>query len=85
MTATGVAMTCKITRLTLDELDLGHVAEILNDVFPHYSLCDCARMAAEFAPETGCVCSLCAPGTYPACVRRERGAAPSPGPAMSTG
>lgn len=64
-------MTCRCVCLNLDELDLAHVAKILNDVFPHFSLCECARMVAELAPETGCVCSLCAPGTYPGCVRPE--------------
>lgn len=52
----------------LEALDLRDVARILNSVFPHYSLCACARMAAAFAPGEGCVCSLCPPGTYPDCV-----------------
>lgn len=66
-------MTSKTARLNLDELDLGEVAEILNGVFPRFSLCECARMVADLAPETGCVCSLCAPGTYPGCVQPETG------------
>lgn len=56
--------------LPIDELDLKDVALILNQVFPRYSLCDCARMAAMFAPEVGCVCTLCGPGTYPNCMRQ---------------
>lgn len=52
----------------LKPLDLRQVANILNAVFPHYSLCDCARMAADFAPHERSRCSLCPPGTYPACV-----------------
>lgn len=64
-------MTRKSLQMDLDELDLAHVAKILNDVFPHFSLCECARMVADLAPETGCVCSLCAPGTYPGCVRAD--------------
>ncbi|MFO1132034.1 MAG: hypothetical protein U1E16_08500 [Hyphomicrobiales bacterium] len=54
------------------------MAKILNAVFPHYSLCECARMASAFAPEDGCVCSLCAAGTYPACVRGVTGEAGLP-------
>lgn len=53
----------------LEALDLRDVARILNSVFPHYSLCECARMAAAFAPRHACVCSLCAPGVFPGCVQ----------------
>ena len=53
----------------LEHLDLRQVAKILNSVFPHYSLCDCARMVADFAPHDRSVCTLCPPGTYPACVK----------------
>ena len=56
----------------LEALDLHDVARILTSVFPHFSLCQCARMAAEFAPAQGSVCSLCAPGVYPDCVRHEQ-------------
>lgn len=59
--------------LSIDELDLKDVAMILKQVYPQYSLCDCARMAAAFAPAQGCVCSLCAAGTYPGCVRAKGG------------
>lgn len=58
----------------LEALDLRDIARILTSVFPHFSLCECARMAAEFAPAQGSVCSLCAPGVYPACVRQEQAA-----------
>ena len=71
-------MTSKTARLKLDELDLAHVAQILTGVFPHLSPCDCARMASAFAPASGCICSLCAPGTYPGCVRGENDGAPCP-------
>jgi len=56
--------------LSIDELDLKDVAQILRTVYPQYSLCECARMAAVFAPDEGCVCTLCGPGTYPDCVRQ---------------
>lgn len=67
---TGIA-----ERLSLDELDLAHVAEILKKVYPAYTLCECVRMAAEHAPEEGCVCSLCGPGVFPGCMRKMRGGA----------
>ena len=67
-------MTDKTSVLCIDELDLRHVATILKRVFPHFSLCECARMTAEFAPEAGSVCSLCKPGTYPDCVRSRKNA-----------
>jgi hypothetical protein len=57
--------------LPFDKVDLKDVAKILRDVYPQYSLCECARMAAEVVPEEGCVCSLCGPGMFPACVRRK--------------
>lgn len=53
----------------LEHLDLRQVAKILNAIFPRYSLCDCARMTAGFAPHDRSVCTLCPPGTYPACVK----------------
>lgn len=56
----------------LKALDLGGVARILNSVFPHYSLCECARMAAAFALQQDCVCSLCAPDVFPGCVQQAR-------------
>jgi hypothetical protein len=59
-------------RLSLDELDLAHVAEILNKVYPAYTLCECVRMAAEHAPEEGSICSLCGPGIFPGCVRKKQ-------------
>ena len=68
-------MHCEAASLkTLDELDLRQIANILKRVYPHYSLCQCARMAADFVPEAGCVCTICAPGTYPGCIRRRRAA-----------
>ncbi len=54
----------------LDEVDLKDVAHILQRVYPGLSLCACARLAAGFAPEEASTCSLCKPGTFPACVRR---------------
>ncbi|PZF78757.1 hypothetical protein DK847_02855 [Aestuariivirga litoralis] len=62
-------MTDKTTPPCLQALDLGDVARIVQAVFPDYSLCECARMVAVLVPTTGCVCSLCAPGIYPDCVR----------------
>ena len=65
-------MTENAERLNLDAIDLAQVAKILKDVYPQYSMCECARMAAEFAPDEGCVCSLCGPDIYPGCVRKVR-------------
>jgi hypothetical protein len=62
----------------LDVLDLASVARILQQVHPQYTLCECARLAAAFAPAEGCTCSMCPPGTYPGCMstgRASRGVA----------
>ena len=56
----------------LEALDLRDVARFLQSVFPRYSMCECARMAAAFAPPQDCVCSLCAPDVFPGCVQQDR-------------
>jgi hypothetical protein len=57
--------------LSIDMIDLKNVARILHDVYPGYSLCECARMAAAFAPDGAAKCTLCRSGTFPDCLRRD--------------